>query len=215
MRRSKADPIAFADKLAAQRANEFWIGWFADPIYLTGDYPASMREQLGDRLPVFTEEEKKLVLGSSDFYGMNTYTTNLIKNKSTPPALDDFSGNVEFLDKDAEGKPIGTPSECGWHRDVAWGFRKLLNWTYKRYGLPIVVTENGFPVKGESDLTPGSSRLGPSSTPAPTDSVDLQRKPSRTLRASSSSRVTSRTWSSPSRRMASTFAATWPGRESS
>lgn len=43
---------------------------FADAVYLTGGYPASMRVQLGDRLPTFTEEEKKLVLGSSDFYGM-------------------------------------------------------------------------------------------------------------------------------------------------
>lgn len=47
------------DKAAAQRALEFWIGWFADPIYLTGDYPACMREQLGDRLPQFTPEQKE------------------------------------------------------------------------------------------------------------------------------------------------------------
>jgi len=60
----------FTGIAAAQRAQEFWVSWFADPIYLTGDYPACMREQLGDRLPTFSEEEKKLVLGSSDFYGM-------------------------------------------------------------------------------------------------------------------------------------------------
>jgi len=36
-----------------------------------------MREVLGDRMPDFTEEEWKIVKGSSDFYGMNTYTTNL------------------------------------------------------------------------------------------------------------------------------------------
>ena len=29
-----------------------------------------MRKQLGDRLPDFTEEEKALVKGSNDFYGM-------------------------------------------------------------------------------------------------------------------------------------------------
>lgn len=32
---------------------------------------------LGDRLPTFTPEELAVVKGSSEFYGMNTYTTNL------------------------------------------------------------------------------------------------------------------------------------------
>jgi len=36
-----------------------------------------MREVLGDRMPDFTPDEWALVKGSSDFYGMNTYTTNL------------------------------------------------------------------------------------------------------------------------------------------
>jgi beta-glucosidase len=34
---------------------------------------------------------------------------------------------------------------------VPWGFRKLLNWIYKRYQYPIYVTENGFSVKNEND----------------------------------------------------------------
>ena len=38
-----------------------------------------MREVLSDRLPEITEEEWKVVKGSSDFYGMNTYTTNLCR----------------------------------------------------------------------------------------------------------------------------------------
>jgi beta-glucosidase len=36
-----------------------------------------MREVLGDRMPDFTPDEWAVVKGSSDFYGMNTYTTNL------------------------------------------------------------------------------------------------------------------------------------------
>ena len=36
-----------------------------------------MKEMLGDRLPEFTPQELAVVKGSSDFYGMNTYTTNL------------------------------------------------------------------------------------------------------------------------------------------
>lgn len=47
-----------------------------DPIYL-GHYPDYMIQMLRDRLPVFTPQELAVVKGSSDFYGMNTYTTNL------------------------------------------------------------------------------------------------------------------------------------------
>ena len=36
-----------------------------------------MKDLLGDRLPDFTPEEWSIVQNSSDFYGMNTYTTNL------------------------------------------------------------------------------------------------------------------------------------------
>ena len=65
-----------SDADAAQHALDFAIGWYADPVYL-GEYPAYMRQVLGDRLPEFTQAERALVWGSSDFYGMNTYTTNL------------------------------------------------------------------------------------------------------------------------------------------
>jgi beta-glucosidase len=57
------------DKAAAQRRLEFWIGWFADPIYF-GDYPECMKKQLGSRLPKFTAEEIEMIKGSNDFYGM-------------------------------------------------------------------------------------------------------------------------------------------------
>ena len=40
-----------SDTEAAQRANEFKLGWFADPIFF-GDYPLSMRRGAGNRLPV-------------------------------------------------------------------------------------------------------------------------------------------------------------------
>ena len=56
-----------------------------DPVYL-GHYPEYMKEVLGDRLPEFTSEEWAIVKGSSDFYGMNTYTTNLCSKSLDPCA---------------------------------------------------------------------------------------------------------------------------------
>ena len=54
-----------------------------DPVFL-GKYPEYMKQVLGDRLPEFTSEEWTIVKGSSDFYGMNTYTTNLCSKSSNP-----------------------------------------------------------------------------------------------------------------------------------
>ena len=104
------------DVAAAQRKLEFNIGRFADPVYLSGDYPPSMRAQLGDRLPTFTKEESALLKGSSDFYGMNHYTTNYVWNRNEPPTLDDQLGNVlkGFVSKD--GEELGPPAESPWLR---------------------------------------------------------------------------------------------------
>eukprot|EP00803_Ostreobium_quekettii_P010866 evm.model.scf_3951EXC.1 EVM.evm.TU.scf_3951EXC.1 scf_3951EXC:4013-7173(-) len=60
---------------AAERALEFHLGWFADPLYF-GDYPAVMKARCGDRLPAFTDEEKALIKESSDFFGLNHYSTD-------------------------------------------------------------------------------------------------------------------------------------------
>lgn len=53
------------DVKAAQEKMDFALGWFADPIYL-GYYPESMIKRLGDRLPKLTEEEIRMVKGSSE-----------------------------------------------------------------------------------------------------------------------------------------------------
>lgn len=76
---------------------------------------------LGDRLPEFTLEEWAVVKGSSDFYGMNTYTTNLCSKWSNSSALsisfisrteaggdDEFQGNVEYTFTRPDGTQLGT-----------------------------------------------------------------------------------------------------------
>ncbi|KAG9542240.1 putative beta-glucosidase, partial [Aureobasidium melanogenum] len=147
------DPQDPKDIEACQRKLEFSIAWFADPVY-HGDYPQSMRKQLGDRLPKFTPEQRALVQGSNDFYGMNHYCANYIKHKSGEPEPEDYLGNLESLLSNKEGEDIGPVTQSPWLRPYAIGFRKLLKWISDRYGCPtIYVTENGTSLKGENDLS--------------------------------------------------------------
>jgi beta-glucosidase len=80
-----------------------------------------MKQTLGDRLPEFTTEEWKIVKGSSDFYGMNTYTTNLCRmchilalsylvNDGFPGAGgdDEFQGLVDYTFTKPDGTQLGT-----------------------------------------------------------------------------------------------------------
>lgn len=148
------DPEDPADVEAAERKIEFAISWFADPIYL-GDYPASMRAQLGDRLPQWAPDEIALVRGSNDFYGMNHYTANYIRHKpaSPPPADDDFLGHLDTLFYSKAGECVGPETQSFWLRPNPRGFRELLVWLSRRYGFPdIYVTENGTSIKGENDM---------------------------------------------------------------
>lgn len=146
------DPEDPADVEAAARKIEFAISWFADPVYF-GRYPESMVRQLGNRLPVWTDEERALVQGSNDFYGMNHYTANYIRHRKGPAPEDDFLGNLETLFYSKKGECIGPETQSFWLRPNPRGFRELLVWLSKRYEFPkIYVTENGTSLKGENDM---------------------------------------------------------------
>ncbi|KAH8554452.1 beta-glucosidase [Umbelopsis sp. PMI_123] len=141
------------DVSAAERMLVFDIARFADPVFKSGDYPPEVRNQMGDRLPKFTAEESAIVLGSSDFYGMNTYTAFYIKHKDTLADDTDTKGNVIFEETNWEGKPRGPKSDTDWLCSTPWGFRKLLNWIYSRYNYPIYLTEQGTTAPGENAPT--------------------------------------------------------------
>lgn len=50
----------------------------ADPVYF-GDYPASMRKAMGEKLPKFTPEESQLLKGSMDYFAVNFYCGYYVK----------------------------------------------------------------------------------------------------------------------------------------
>ncbi|KAH7006885.1 glycoside hydrolase superfamily [Ilyonectria destructans] len=144
-----------ADRDAAQRRLEFYVGWFGDPVFLGNDYPAAMRAYLGSRLPEFTTEERELLRKTAPinaFYGMNHYSTKYARALPDAPAEDDWTGNIEETSVNSEGIEIGPVSGVHWLRMAPEGFRKLINWVWNRYHLPVIVTENGCPCPGEADI---------------------------------------------------------------
>jgi beta-galactosidase len=140
------------DRQAAQESLEFFYGWLTDPL-VTGEYPAIMRERLGDRLPVFTAEESELLKGSVDFLGLNHYTTHYAsRNAAAVNPVGSGEGNGGMSGDQQvclSSDPAWPVTDMGWFV-VPWGFRKMLNWVGDRYpGLPIYVTENGTAITAE------------------------------------------------------------------
>nr|XP_048318557.1 beta-glucosidase 40 isoform X1 [Ziziphus jujuba var. spinosa] len=132
---------------AAQRAQDFQLGWFLDPLML-GDYPSSMRTRVGNRLPTFTRSQASLLKGSLDFVGINHYTTyyaspnrtSLIGNLLNDSLAD--SGAVTLPFKNLQ--PIGDRANSIWLYIVPEGMRKLMNYIKHKYGNPpVMITENG------------------------------------------------------------------------
>ncbi|GAM36616.1 hypothetical protein TCE0_018f05835 [Talaromyces pinophilus] len=152
------EPWDATDKVhrdAAERRMVFYIGWFGDPIFLGQDYPSEMRAALGSRLPAFTDKERRLLSRTAPnnaFYGMNHYSTKYARTLSEPPAGDDWTGNIAESSVNKFGQEVGPVTAVNWLRVAPDGFRKLLNWVWQRYHLPVIVTENGCPCPGETDV---------------------------------------------------------------
>jgi beta-glucosidase len=137
-----------ADVAAAQRGMDFMLGWWADPIWF-GDYPASLKQSLGNLLPRFTDDEKRLLKGSYDFFGLNHYTSRYI---SAGAITTQNPAGIVTHEQDVNGKPIGPVAASDWLLVVPWGFQKLLKYVWNRYETPIIVTENGCDAPGEDEM---------------------------------------------------------------
>ncbi|XP_023555111.1 cytosolic beta-glucosidase [Octodon degus] len=146
-----ANSNSVLDQKAAQRAINFQFDFFAKPIFIDGDYPELVKSQIASmsvkqgypssRLFEFTEEEKKMIKGTADFFAVQYYTTRFIKHKENKEA-------ELGIPQDAEIELFSDPSwkGFGWVRVVPWGLRKLLNYIKDTYNNPIIyITENGFP----------------------------------------------------------------------
>ena len=125
---------------AAERAMVFQYAWFTDPFFI-GDYPEQMKDNVGERLPKFTKEERKLLIGSIDFLGLNHYSTLYA---STPEIKSEWGGYWTDMDVTFSSDPSWRKNYMGWSTNPN-GCRELLLWITQRYGsnTRIVITENG------------------------------------------------------------------------
>lgn len=95
------------------------INWWADPM-VKGEIPPAM-------LQLVNEEEKEMICQPLDFFGFNCYNSAdydeyMGKNNAVYPGMS----------RTAMGWPI-TPNVLYW----------AVKFIYKRYGLPVLITENG------------------------------------------------------------------------
>ncbi|KAJ9140194.1 hypothetical protein P3X46_030870 [Hevea brasiliensis] len=135
------------DKAAQERALDFQLGWYMEPL-VYGEYPSIMRELVKDRLPTFTEKEKKLVKGSFDFVGINYYTSNYAKSIPIDPNATSTSyTNDQFIiaTETKDGDHIGPKAEGNTNIYVyPEGLQKVLEFIEQKYQNPkIYITENG------------------------------------------------------------------------
>ncbi|NXV78767.1 LPH hydrolase, partial [Atlantisia rogersi] len=150
------NPHKQEDVDAARRYLQFFLGWFAHPIFSNGDYNEVMKRRIRERslaqgltqsrLPEFTESEKQRIKGTYDYFGLNHYTTVLAYNLN-------FPAGVQSYDSDRGVASISDRSWLNsgslWLKVTPFGFRKLLRWIKEEYNNPpIYVTENGVSERG-------------------------------------------------------------------
>lgn len=158
--RDRSNP---SDVEAADRSLRFSLGWYANPIFNNGDYPEIMKEKIerksiaqglnSSRLPEFTDDDKLRNVGTSDFFGLNHYTSVYCRSAdeedlSNPPSYYKDGDTVQWKDEDWPA------TGSSWLQVVPWGIRRLVGWIRDEYGqnIDIYVTENGVSTKDISDL---------------------------------------------------------------
>ncbi|KAG5283403.1 hypothetical protein AALO_G00041690 [Alosa alosa] len=152
------NPYKQEDIDAARRVVQFYIGWFAHPVF-NGDYSDVMKTIIRERslaaglpksrLPEFTPAEVNRVKGTYDYFGFNHYTTVLAFKV-------DYKG-LQHYDADRGAGTIADrtwlDSGSTWLKVTPPGFRKILNFIKEEYGNPtIIITENGISERGPVNL---------------------------------------------------------------
>jgi len=145
------------DVEAAERAMMFDMGWFLLPI-VNGDYPAVMRERVGDRLPKFSGEESKLLKGSYDLFMLNHYGSNAVTDCDSPTsktpcnklqaglAVDKAIDQTQLVPGSMQGKVDSHGNDhCTMFTGYPPGYLAYMKWVHEKDpSADILLTENGW-----------------------------------------------------------------------
>lgn len=99
------------------------------PSYKLAEY-----QEAGIALKITEADQEAFHMGKLDFIGINYYMSSVARYTGDDDQEETIFGNVQ--------NPYLQTSEWGWAIDGI-GLRYILNYTYHKYGLPILITENG------------------------------------------------------------------------
>ncbi|MGX4686824.1 glycoside hydrolase family 1 protein [Vagococcus sp. JNUCC 83] len=99
------------------------------PVYKLREY-----EELDIHIELSKEDVEAFEKGTIDFIGMNYYASSVAEYKGAADEKSALFGGLQ--------NPYLETSKWGWTIDPI-GIRYLLNYTYRRYKKPIIITENG------------------------------------------------------------------------
>lgn len=138
------------DALQAMQDQQY-SNWFYTDIMARGVYPTYM-ERYFDMFNIHIEFEEDdadiLKSGTVDFLSFSYYFSQVSTSSQT---WEKTAGNLIMANKN----PYLETSEWGWQKDPI-GLRISLNQMYDRYGLPIIIAENGL---GTSDYLENDGKI--------------------------------------------------------
>lgn len=132
------DDIRLADK------TNLINNMFCSDVMIRGKYPYYVKEYFAENqieLVMEPEDEATLQAGTVDFYSCSYYMSSCIGNDRSAATV---SGNLLSGLKN----PYLVESEFGWQIDPK-GLEIFLHRVFDRYGLPIMIVENGLGAKDE------------------------------------------------------------------
>ena len=133
------------DVLACQAYNRRY-NYYCTDVQARGAYPSfakRMLEELGVQLEVQPEDAEILKSGTVDFITFSYYMSSCQTAKDMKGGEGNILGGVP--------NPNLPSSDWGWQIDPK-GLRYALNDLYDRYGLPLMVVENGLGAKDEIEV---------------------------------------------------------------